>query len=288
MRYLNRRPAHNIAQGDTSQCPTRLENSQATNKDLGKSLEIATMAKKRKGPIVYEYGITVVPERRETHFPRTLASLKRAGFDRPRLFVDGDSNTDSWRSEFNLEVTSHYPTIKTFGNWILALGELYIRNAHADRYCIFQDDFVTYQNLRAYLDTCEYPENGYWNLYTFPKNEVRAPQGHRGWYLSNQKGLGAVALIFSREAVSILLSAQHMVDRPKDLYRGWRAVDGGIVEAMKKAGWREYVHTPSLVQHIGKQSSMRNREHPLAQSFIDENFDARELVNMENGHEKAS
>jgi hypothetical protein len=242
------------------------------------------MNPKKRGLITYAYGITTVPERRETLFQRTLASLKQAGFDTPRIFVDGDSDTDSWRGEFGLEVTSHYPKIRTFGNWILGLAELYIRNPHVDRYCIFQDDFVTYKNLRLYLDNCTYPENGYWNLYTFPKNEVKAPPNYKGWYLSNQRGLGAVALVFSREAVSVLLSAQHIIDRPKDLQRGWRAVDGGIVTAMNKAGWKEYVHTPSLVQHTGKISSMRNREHPLATSFMGEQYDAVDLLVKEENH----
>lgn len=233
----------------------------------------------RKEAPRYAYGITTVPTRRDDLFPRTLSSLKGAGFPSPRIFVDGDSDTESWRREFELEVTSHYPHIKTYGNWVLALGELYIRDPWADRFCIFQDDFVTYKNLRIYLDALEMPERGYWNLYTFPKNQIKSPsESYVGWYLSNQKGLGAVALIFSRDGVTTLLSAMHMIERPKDLQRGTKAVDGGIVTAMNKAGWREYVHTPSLVQHTGFQSSMGNPKQALALSFRGENFDAADLI----------
>ncbi len=240
-------------------------------------------AKKRKTPLRYSYGITTVPQRREDLFPRTLASLKQAGFDAPRLFVDGDSNCDSWRNEFNLEVTSRYPNIRTYGNWILALAELYIRDPWADRFAIFQDDFVTYKNLRAYLDAQEMVDKGYWNLYTFPKNQVRAPDNGNtaGWYLSNQKGLGAVALIFSREGVIALLHSLHMIERPKDVFRGWRAVDGGIVTAMNKLGWREYVHNPSLVQHLGMNSSMGNPVQALATSWLGEEFNALDLLNRD-------
>lgn len=234
--------------------------------------------KKRKMPLRYSYGITTVPERRETHFPVTLKSLKEAGFDAPILFVDGDSNVDSWRSEFNLQVTCRYPKIRTFGNWILALAELYIRDPWADRFAIFQDDFITYKNLRAYLEAHEMPEKGYWNLYTFPKNQARVLNGQTGWFMSNQKGLGAVALIFSRECVQKLLESAHMIARPLDIFRGWRAIDGGIVTALNKVGWREYVHSPSLVQHIGYSSSMGNGKQPLATSWMGIEFDVMSLL----------
>ncbi len=242
---------------------------------------------KRKQPLRYSYGITTVPDRRDVLFPQTLASLKRAGFDAPRLFVDGDSDADSWREQYGLEVTSRYPKIRTYGNWILSLVELYIRDPWADRFAIFQDDFVTYKDLRQYLDSQEMPDKGYWNLYTFPKNQVLVSHSQTGWYVSNQKGLGAVALIFSRECVTTLLHSLHMIERPKDVFRGWRAVDGGIVTALNKAGWKEYVHTPSLVQHTGLSSSMGNARQALATSFKGEDFRLMSLLEeIPNGKEE--
>lgn len=233
----------------------------------------------RKGkPYSYAYGVTTVPSRRDDLLPQTLVSLKQAGFDTPRLFVDGDSNTDSWRSEFGLEVTSHYPKIRTFGNWVLSLAELYIRDAWAERFCIFQDDFTTYKNLRQYLDTFDSPANGYWNLYTVPNNEKRAPTTKPVWYTSDQRGKGALALIFSRDIVVTLLTSLHMVVRPKDKLRGWRAVDGGIVTALNKAGIKEYVHSPTLVQHTGHISTMDNIQFPIPTTYRGRNFDALDLL----------
>lgn len=225
----------------------------------------------------WAYGITTVLERREDLFLQTLASLKEAGFDQPRLFVDGVEDASAYQ-DLGLEVTTRYPTIRTHGNWILSFYELYIRNPNADRYAIFQDDFVTYKGLREYLEHCEYPEKGYLNCYTFPRNQHRAPKNQTGWYLSDQLGKGAVALIFSHEAMQVLLLAYHMWSRPQNAKRGWRAVDGGIVDSFKKAGWREYVHNPSLVQHTGIKSSMGNRKHSLATSFKGEDFDVRSLL----------
>jgi glycosyltransferase involved in cell wall biosynthesis len=223
----------------------------------------------------WAYGVTTVPERFAELLPRTLASLSQAGFDSPRLFVDGVTDIPpQYRELRGYAASFRYPKVRTFGNWILSLWELYLRDPTADRYAIFQDDFVTYRNLREYLEHCDYPKHGYWNLYTFPRNE----KPFKGWYLSNQKGLGAVGLVFNNEAVRTLLASEHMANRPLDPNRGWRKVDGGIVDSFRKAGWQEWVHNPSLVQHTGDQSSMGNNQHAKAGSFMGEEYDAMSLL----------
>lgn len=229
--------------------------------------------------MTWAYGITTVPSRLKDLFPRTLRSLQEAGFDQPRLFVDGVKDSKDY-DQFGLEVTTHYPNLRTAGNWVLSLYELYIRNPEADRFAIFQDDFVTGKNLRLYLDCCNYPDKGYWNLYTFPCNQNLCPEGktYQGWYPSDQLGKGAVALVFNREAVCTLLSQRMLVNRPQDAVRGHRAIDGGIVDSMNVIGWTEYIHNPSLVQHTGLMSSMGNKRHPTADSFQGEDFDLMTLV----------
>lgn len=227
-------------------------------------------------PIKWACGLTTVPQRKGDLLPQTLISLRAAGFD-PRLFVDGAPG--GW-DEFGLPVTYRFPGVRAFGNFILGLAELYIREPGADRYAMFQDDFVTYKNLRPYLDTCQYPSSGYWNLYTFPENQALAPAGSTGWFKSNQRGRGAVALIFSREAVQVLLaSREHIIDRPTHI-NGHKSLDGGVLSAMRKAGWEEYCHNPTLVQHTGFNSIIANRTRPdrwKAVSFRGEGFDALEL-----------
>jgi hypothetical protein len=225
----------------------------------------------------WAYGITTVDKRKDDLLPRTIESLRVAGFDKPILFIDGCKDSKWYKDTFDLEVTARSTAARTFGNWVSALWELYAKTPDADRYAIFQDDFVTYKNLRAYLEQCPYPDKGYLNLYTFPQNEKLAPPNHEGWYLSNQLGKGAVALVFTRDAIVTLLQHPHMVNRPQCAKRGWKAIDGGIVEAFRKSGWKEYVHTPSLVQHTGLLSSMGNRQHSLADSFRGEDFDALDI-----------
>lgn len=239
----------------------------------------------------WAYGITVVDtvlddqgkritvERTKHLFPRTLKSLAKAGFDKPRLFIDGAKEGRDYE-HLGLEITTHYPNLRTAGNWVLSLYELYIRNPEAKRYAIFQDDFVTGLNLRQYLDCCNYPDKGYWNLYTFPVNQNLCPEKktYQGWYPSDQFGKGAVALVFNREAVCTLLSQRSLVNRPQDAKRGHKAIDGGIIDAFKDIGWLEYTHNPSLVQHTGLMSSMGNPRHPTADSFQGEDFDFMTLV----------
>lgn len=221
----------------------------------------------------WSYGVTTVPSRFPDLLPRTLTSLSKAGFDRPRLFIDGiPRDVPGYLSVYH---KTFHDNVKAFGNWVMAAWELYLHEPHADRFAVFQDDFVTYRGLRGYLEQCDYPKQGYWNLYTFPENEKANRQG---WYPSNQRGLGAVALVFDNEALRLLLCQRHMIDRPLDATRGHKFVDGGIVDSFKKAGWQEYVHSPSLVQHTGQKSSIGNKHQPLALSFRGEEFDAMTLV----------
>lgn len=242
----------------------------------------------------WSYALMTVPQRRADLLPATLASLRGAGFDRPRLLVDGDNDLLSWQREFGLEVTCRFPRAGVAASWVWGLYEVYAREPNADRYAIFQDDFKTVRNLRAYLEGCELKPKTYWNLYSFPVNEALAPKGRTGWYESNQRGKGAVALVFDRPTVVTLLSSRHIAQRFQDPARGHKAIDGGIVEALGQQGYVELVHNPSLTQHAGRFSTMNKRagsrrDEPaaapkewgagtFATSFPGEDFDALDLL----------
>lgn len=225
----------------------------------------------------WQYAITTVPERFHTTLPRTLASLARGGFGDPLVFVDGCLERDLPDVLQGLRCVVRPQRIRAYGNWVLAAWQLYLEDPVARRYAIFQDDLITYKNLRAYLDRCTLPERGYWNLYTFPQNE-----GKYGWHYSPlQDGKGALALVFSNNALRRLLSSRHMVDRVDNHRRGHRGIDGGVITALRELDddiYKEYVHTPSLVQHIGEVSSIGTRRHPFAVSFLGEDYDALELL----------
>lgn len=250
-------------------------------------------------------GVTTHPKRRDDLLPRTLESLKAAGFEAVRLFVDGATNREAlwWEERFNLPVTARFPALRVAGNWVLALYELYYRDPSAERFVVFQDDLVVCRNLRRYLERLTYPDGpvnkntppGYWNLYASPSEQNTVAPDFKGFALSNQNGRGALALVFSRQAVITLLSSDHLAQRPCDEHRGWRIIDGGIMDSMRKAGWKEYVHHPSLVQHTGKVGTFSKhnsatvetidglREHRWPDvydmtDFPGEQFDALELL----------
>lgn len=257
----------------------------------------------RRGGVRWAYGITTVPSRKADLFPATLRSLAAAGFDSPRLFVDGAGcDVGLWYERvFGLPVTARGPApVRTAANWFLSLAELYCRDPWADRYAVFQDDLVSSLGLRAFLEaTCGPPPEGtpgvrdrervYWNLYTFGPRlrnglpyQAPPPPGadpnRPCWYASNQQGRGAVGLVFTGAGVRDLLSSRHAVDRPLDKDRGWRAVDGAIVTALGKLGYTELVHCPSPLQHNGRVSSMGSREHEQAPTFRGTDFDLTSLL----------
>lgn len=246
----------------------------------------------------WAYGITTVPERRFDLLPHTLTSLAAGGFPKPHLFIDGcwaeavcgeQGGLLKYR-ELGLPLSLREPpAVRTVGNWVLALLELFYRNPGCDRYALFQDDIVCSRNLCAYLTRSPYPEKSYLNLYTMPSNQSLVTGRDRGWFRARslesgppdfpfQTGRGAVALVFSKDALLALFSTNHLVEKATDENNGWRKIDGGVVTAMNKAGWSEYCHTPSLVQHVGFKSSMNNRPHPQSPSFRGEDFDLMELL----------
>lgn len=219
----------------------------------------------------WAYGVTTVGTRLETTLPTTLASLEKAGFDDPFLFVDDADDVPDALKKY--DYTTYCPALRTMGNWMVAAWSLYVRNRYADRFAIFQDDFITYRNLREYLERTTDNKKAYWNCYTWPENEKG-----KGWHLSNQRGLGAVALVFNADGFRGLLGHQHMADRVQDEKKGHIGIDGGIVDTFKKMNGFEFVHSPSLTQHIGEQSSMGNGAQQRAVSFYGEDFNALELL----------
>ena len=204
----------------------------------------------RRETMEWAYGVTTVPERWHDLLPKTLSSLAAAGFDSPRIFVDGTvGHLPSQRPlpvECKFSITERGDRIRTYGNWVLGLLELFLRNPSADRYAMFQDDLLAYRNLRQYLEQVSMRDRCYWNLMTFPVNHALC-EGKKGFFLSNQRGKGAVGLVFSRDGVKTLLGHQlsigHMLDRvenrKKDPTTGWEkgqeSVDGGVVSALAKA-----------------------------------------------------
>jgi hypothetical protein len=197
-----------------------------------------------------------------------------AGFDDPRVFSDDRGGL---------------PPVGIFGNWWLSLVELYLRDPQADRYAIFQDDILICRNVRPYLDRLPFPDRGYWSLYAAMENDQLPVPPKPSFVPSCQRGRGALALVFSRQGVVELLSSKHFACKPQDPVRGWRTVDGAVVQALcwSELKWTEWVHLPSLVQHAGADAPTRPERYAgqggkcpyrPAATFPGTDYDAADLL----------
>lgn len=233
----------------------------------------------------WSYGITTVPQRIQTTLPTTVKSLSRAGFDCPTLFVDGYLPGDYHIEYFygiaqkKVAVVLH-PNIGHLANWMTALVYLYSSDPCADRYVIFEDDLLSVVNLREYLEKTEYPEKTYFNLLTHNQNLILTGC-KEGWCQSNQLGRGAVGLMFSRRAVQDLMASRAFVDRPTrwnpkvNQKRG--GADGMVLDSLKQQGYLEYVHYPSLLQHVHSQSTLGHAYGPV-KGFKGEEYDPLKIL----------
>lgn len=231
----------------------------------------------------WAYGVTTIAsslERTTNLLPKTLDCLTRSGFTDPVLFVDDCQDRTEYLS-YGLDIVFRYPSIGAFGNWALALWELWIRNPSYDRYAIFQDDSICSRNLKRYLEQTTTHPNTYWNLYTFRDNESLCTPDNQGWIPSDQKGRGAVGLVFTLEGVRSLLQSPKLPEHPRAAIKPTSGIDKVVSEHFRDIGWTEYVHNPSLVQHTGHTSTVRNKRQLEAVTFKGEQFDLTELLDGE-------
>lgn len=255
----------------------------------------------------WSYGILCSQKRKGTLLPRTLESLDEAGWTIPRLFVDGAECDKGW-SDLSLDVTFRYPKVGVSANWMLSALELYTRTPDADLFALFQDDLVCCKNLRPYLDASGCPRNAYLTLYSPPSYCELLKRS--GWQPGpsitegQQFGRGALALIFSNQAMCEVLSSLFIIERfREEPTRGWKGIDQAIVVSMNRSGYSEWAHIPSLVQHTGRESTIDKRHgekfKPLedpppfihqerwqSPCFVGENFDA--LTLLEKNHEQTT
>lgn len=235
--------------------------------------------------VVWSVGVTTVASRRHTYLPKTLEALARGGFTSLRLFVDGDADHEGWAEQFKgHQIRCRPQQLGVVGAWIGSLTELYLASPRADRYALFQDDLTCSAHLRQYLERSGYPHRGYLNLYTFTAGNEAVVRGKPvGWHeacLVNppdrnpnlyQAGRGAVALVFDNEAVRAALSSPGLWHKPSSPDLGHTSgrikIDGALVTCMNNAGFREYIHNPSLVQHAGFESSRPEAQDPNSGAY---------------------
>lgn len=240
-------------------------------------------------------GVTTAPRRLPT-LERCVRSIAQAGWQSPRLFVDGDC--DIPEAFGHLDVSHRASTLGAFPNWYLGLTELYLRHPRADAYLMCQDDVLLARGLKEYLEEKLWPaeEIGVLSLYC-PSHEHRDDAAgfcvtDPGW-----EAWGALAYLFSNPGVRAFLSDANVLNhRHHGPAEGLRNIDSVVGGWCRRRGLPYFVHVPSLAQHIGETSTIWKRgflggrrsaiefdaDFPLGQSVDDE----RDRVSEVNGKGK--
>jgi glycosyltransferase involved in cell wall biosynthesis len=196
------------------------------------------------------------------------------------VFVDGAATIPPYpinaEAAENRSVCLRIPKAGAYQNWLLAIWELFLRQPEADFYAMFQEDITLCRGVREYLESIPLPADGYLNLFCWPQNERLTT----GFHVSSQRGLGALALVFPQSVLVSLLSSGHLVERMYgDRVRRNKYIDGAVITSLNKCGILEYVHSPSLVQHVQIESSLDpNKPHQQAPTFPGAKADARAYI----------
>jgi hypothetical protein len=153
----------------------------------------------------------------------------------------------------------------------------------AEVYAIFEDDISLCRNIRPYLENLipSLARFGALSLYT-PSHQSKRSLGlhciHDEAFRA-ERVWGTQAIVFSKDSLVRFLTAQNVMDHRRvgyGIYNKNRDTALGIWA--KVNGERLFCHTPSLVQHIGKESSVHHEFHS-AVDFVGEDFDAMTLLN---------
>lgn len=200
-------------------------------------------------------GVTTAPRGLST-LSDCLDSLIAAGWDAPRLFIDGDVEIEERFSQ--LDMTLRDPAVGAWPNYYLSLVELMMRNPDADAYLLVQDDTLFYDDpgLQSYLERMLWPGRRPGIVSLFCSRAYTRPRA--GWYRFHGAWVWcALAFIFSRSA------AQKFVGNPNVVRHRWTRRNQGLANIdlvigrfAKRNRIPLYYPTPSLVQHIGHVSSL--------------------------------
>ena len=219
--------------------------------------EMVPLPKKRFGGKVSQWavGVTTSP-RREATLDTCIESLRRAGWEQPRLFVDAGAQVSAELQSF--VETWHARRLGAWPNFLLSLSELVLRSPDADAFMMVQDDAYFYDadNLREYMESVLWPAEtpGIVSLYSTDANDAR----FAGWHADSYRWLnGGLAFIFSADAAIRFLTDSNILS-----FRKLNPVGGTVNLDLLIGRWAEKERipimypVPSLVQHFGNTTTI--------------------------------
>lgn len=230
-------------------CPERLRIHYEFNKDPDFGIY---ETKPQFGKIEkWAIGITIAPRKYPT-LPKTLKALKAAGWDTGIIFAEPGSYIDCGP---NWPYVHRFKQTGIFGNWMLGLYELFIRNIDADAFFMIQDDIVLAPGTRQYLENALWFTDQPHLVSLFGPNAIDKDPSN-GWRSSLAYAGGPNSIIMSHETVQEILSS--LVPLRYYGVRNQQKVsfdDLGIFVLMSHNEWPVFYPKPSLGDHIGHQST---------------------------------
>jgi hypothetical protein len=216
--------------------------------------ELIPLPGERSGPRIREWavGITTSPRRQST-LEDCLDSVTRAGWESPRLFLDGADRLPA--RYHHLPVTLRSDSIGAWPAWFLALAELVLQQPQADAYLMLQDDVIFHDRepVRDYLEQALWPGDRpavvslFYTSFDLTAGWRSSP-AHE-WHWGAQALLFppaiARALIADSDLVASCLAATTHIPIPEVLAT-W----------MARHRFSNWYPIPSLIQHIGTSSTI--------------------------------
>jgi hypothetical protein len=249
-----RHPAH----GQTTPSGCRMCRDWATHPQVSRFLSLEELIQppdRRSGAPVrrWAFGVTTAPRRQSTLEP-CLDGVVRAGWQEPRLFLDGSTPLPA--RYCRLPVTWREDCIGAWPAWYLALAELVLQQPDADAYVMLQDDVVLYDRdpVRLYLERVLWPGDRPGLVSLFYAGRDPTP----GWHRSGGAWQwGAQGFVIPPGIARALLC-------DADVSRAWLAASADnhvpipsvLWEWARRVGIDLWYASPSLSQHIGNTSAI--------------------------------
>ncbi len=173
----------------------------------------------------------------------------------PRLFVDSGVTIADRFSD--LPLTFRETKLGPWPNYYLALVELLMREPSADAFMLVQDDviFDDRHDLRAYLEEILWPTEPIAAVSLYCSKAYTRPEF--GWHkLESQWIWGALAFVFPRESAKQFVTDPLVFEHRSHPKEGLANIDILIGRWAHERQLPIYFPSPSVVQHIGNDSSI--------------------------------
>jgi hypothetical protein len=203
-----------------------------------------------------QVGITASP-RPVDYLPATVASLRAAGWPDPVVFAEPGTPAPP-----DCRFVAAQRRLEPWFAFQTALGSLLATGPQGASLAIFQDDVLAARNLRAWLDAEPWPPDaGVVSLYL---SEAQAEGRPLGWSALDPDAnpYGACGVVMRPEV------ARRLLDDPPHRGNG-RMTDTWLGVFCEQAGLRFWQHKPSLIRHVGRESSLSRKGHrPIVRPWI--------------------